>query len=176
MITLKEILVATDFSEPAEAAVNYGRYLAKSYGATLPIIHVIENMLAFYAPELGFAIAEVERNIEAAVQRDLDSTISRSPESSVNVRAIVKRAPNVAYAITEYAKAHAVDLIIVGTHGRGAVSRFLMGSVAERVVRTAPCPVLTVHAPEQDSTDTARDEPELEADLGATVINHGSYS
>ena len=62
-----------------------------------------------------------------------------------------------AHAITEYAKTNAIDLIIVGTHGRGAVSRFLMGSVAERVVRSAPCPVLTVHAHERDFVD-ARDD------------------
>jgi nucleotide-binding universal stress UspA family protein len=61
---------------------------------------------------------------------------------------------NVSNAITEYAKANAIDLIIVGTHGRGGVSRLLMGSVAERVVRTAPCPVLTVHARERDFIDS----------------------
>ena len=55
-----------------------------------------------------------------------------------------------AHAITEYAKEAAVDLIVLGTHGRGAVAHLLMGSVAERVVRTAPCPVLTVRHPEHE--------------------------
>ena len=78
MIALKQILVATDFSEPSEVAVNYGRDLARSYDATLHVIHVIENMPAFYGPEVGFALADVERNIEAAVRRDLDATIGTS--------------------------------------------------------------------------------------------------
>ena len=66
-------------------------------------------------------------------------------------------------AITEYAKNNAIDLIIVGTHGRGAIQRFLIGSVAERVMHTARCPVLTVRANErdfidsQDDTDAAED-------------------
>lgn len=167
MITLKNILVATDFSEPAEVATDYGQDLARSYGATLHVMHVIEDMLAMYAPELGFALPSIEHNIEAAVQKDLDSMSKRGDES---FRTVVIRAPNVSHAITQYAKANAIDLIIVGTHGRGAVSRFLMGSVAERVVRTAPCPVLTVHAHERDFIDTLeRAEDELASDLETTV-------
>ena len=170
MITLENILVATDFSEPAEVATDYGQDLARSYGATLHVMHVIEDMLALYAPELGFALPSIEQNIEAAVQRDLDSMNRRGGES---FRTVVTRASNVSYAITQYAKANAIDLIIVGTHGRGAVSRFLMGSVAERVVRTAPCPVLTVHAHERDFIDARRSEDgELVGDLEPTVINH----
>ena len=63
---------------------------------------------------------------------------------------VVETGTNIAEAIVEYAKANSIDLIVTGTHGRGAVQHFLMGSVAERVVRTAPCPVLTVHAHERD--------------------------
>jgi len=167
MISLKSILVATDFSEPAEVATDYGQDLARSYGATLHVMHVIEDMLARYAPELGFAVPAIEHNIEAAVQRDLDSMSRRRDES---FRTVVTRAPNVSRAITEYAHANAIDLIIVGTHGRGAVSRFLMGSVAERVVRTAPCPVLTVHAHERDLIDTpAHAEDDVASDLETTV-------
>jgi nucleotide-binding universal stress UspA family protein len=154
MITLKNILVATDFSEPAEVATDYGQDLARSYGATLHVMHVIEDMLALYAPELGFALPSIEQNIEAAVQRDLDSMQQHGGES---FRTVVTRSSNVSYAITQYAKANAIDLIVVGTHGRGAVSRFLMGSVAERVVRTAPCPVLTVHAHERDLIEAEED-------------------
>jgi universal stress protein A len=163
MIALKQILVATDFSEPSEVAVKYGQDLARSYGATLHVIHVIEDMLAFYGPDVGFALADVERNVEAAVQRDLDSTIARHSADRLNVVATVKRGSNVAHAITEYANANPIDLIIVGTHGRGAVSRFLIGSVAERVVRSAPCPVLTVRAHERDFVDVRGDHDGQEA-------------
>jgi nucleotide-binding universal stress UspA family protein len=153
MIVLKQILVATDFSEPSEGAINYGRDLSRAYNATLHVIHVIEDIPAFYGPTVGFPLAEVERNVEAAVQRDLDSTIAKHDDGTLNIVTAIGRGSNAAHAITEYAKTHAIDLIIVGTHGRGAVSRFLMGSVAERVVRSSPCPVLTVHAPERDVVD-----------------------
>jgi nucleotide-binding universal stress UspA family protein len=158
MIALKQILVATDFSEPSDVAVQYGQDLARAYGATLHVIHVIEDMLAFYGPDVGFALADVERHVEAAVQRDLDSTIARHSADRLNVVATVKRSSNVAHAITAYATANPIDLIIVGTHGRGAVSRLLIGSVAERVVRSAPCPVLTVRARERDFVDIRHDE------------------
>jgi nucleotide-binding universal stress UspA family protein len=173
VIRLRHLLVATDFSEPSGVAINYGRDLARSYGATLHVMHVIENMLAFYAPELGFAIADVERNIEAAVQRDLDSAMTILDDDSLKVRTIVTRGSNVANAITEYAKTHDIDLIIVGTHGRGAVSRFLMGSVAERVVRTAPCPVLTVHAHERELVYSHEvDDGQPANAIDTTLSNH----
>lgn len=169
MIALKHILVATDFSEPSAVAVDYGRDLATSYDVTLHVLHVIENMAALYAPELGFALADVERNIEAAVRSDLDAAIGTFEGDTSKVRAIVTRGSNVAHAITEYAKTNAIDLIIVGTHGRGAVSRFLMGSIAERVVRTAPCPVLTVHADERDFIEPRDDHT---ASLLQSTTNH----
>lgn len=173
MITLKQILVATDFSEPADVAVNYGRDLARAYDATLHVIHVIENMLAFYGPDIGFAMVDIERNIESAVQRDLDATIAKRDGGPLKVVTTVKRGSSVANAITEYAAANAIDLIIVGTHGRGAVSRFLMGSVAERLVRSAPCPVLTVRAHERDFVGVREDHDSQEASLvGSPVTNH----
>ena len=172
MIALKQILVATDFSEPAGVAVNYGRDLARAYDATLHVVHVIENMLAFYGPDIGFAVADLERNIEAGVRRDLDSTIATRDDDPLKVLAVVKHGSNVAHAITEYARTNAIDLIIVGTHGRGAVSRFLMGSVAERVVRTAPCPVLTVRARERNFIDLPdNDDAEAATGLEPTVTH-----
>ena len=93
MIALKQILVATDFSEPADVAVNYGRDLARAYDATLHVIHVIEDMLAFYGADIGFALADVERNVEAAVQRDLDSTIAKHEDDPLKVVATVNAGP-----------------------------------------------------------------------------------
>lgn len=154
MIALKNILVATDFSEPSAVALNYGRDLARSYDATLHVVHVIEDLLALHGPEIGFAYADVERNIEAAVRRDLDAAITPSDHETLDVRTTITHAPNVSRAIADYAKDNAIDLIIVGTHGRNGFHRFLIGSVAERVMRTAPCPVLTVRANERDFIDS----------------------
>lgn len=153
MIALKQILVATDFSEPAEVAVGYGCDLARAYDATLHVIHVIEHTLGVYGPDIEIGIAEIERNIEAGVQQDLASTIAKHEDRALKIVTTVKRGTNAAQVITEYAGANSIDLIIVGTHGRGAVSRFLIGSVAERVVRSAPCPVLTVRTHERDFVD-----------------------
>ena len=157
MIALKNILVATDFSEPSAVALNYGRDLARSYDATLHVVHVIEDLLALHGPEIGFAMSDVERNIEAAVRRDLDAAITPSDHETLDVRTMITRASNVSHSITEYAKYNAIDLIIVGTHGRNAFHRFLIGSVAERVMRTAPCPVLTVRAHERDFIEAPDD-------------------
>jgi len=119
MIALKNILVATDFSEPSAVALDYGRNLARSYDATLHVVHVIEESLALHGPEIGFAYADIQRNIEAAVRRDLDAALSADDRRTLNARTVITRAGNVSHAITEYAKNNAIDLIIVGTHGRG---------------------------------------------------------
>lgn len=152
MITLSQILVATDFSEPAKVAVDYGRDLGRAYGATLHVIHVIED-LAFYGAEIGAPLADIQRHIEAAAERDLAIEIPPLENDPMKVVTSVRRGARAAQVITDYARANAIDLIIVGTHGRSAVSRLLMGSVAERVVRSAPCPVLTVRAHERDFVD-----------------------
>ena len=150
MIALKNVLVATDFSEPSAVALDYGRDLARSYSATLHVIHVIENRLALHGPEIGFAYAEIERNIEAGVRRDLEAALTADDYQMLNARTVILRASNVSHSITGYAKDNAIDLIVVGTHGRGAIQRFLIGSVADRIMRTAPCPVLTVRTDERD--------------------------
>ena len=158
MIVLKNILVATDFSEPSAVALDYGRDLARSYDAALHVMHVIEDVPAVYGPEIGFAMADVERNIEAGVRRDLEAAIAPDERHTLDLRTTITRAANASHAITEYAKDHAIDLIIVGTHGRNAFHRFLIGSVAERVMRTAPCPVLTVRTHERDFIDARADD------------------
>lgn len=159
-MTLKNILVATDFSEPARAALEHGKDLARTSGATLHILHVIQEIPTYYGSEVGFAATKIEENIQIAAQRELDSTVGPE-ESGLAMKTATLRAPNVAHAINEYAAAHNVDLIIVGTHGRGAISRFLIGSVAERLVRSATRPVLTVHADESGFASHAdRTDPE----------------
>lgn len=150
MVVLKNILVATDFSEPSSVALAYGRDLARSYGATLHVLHVVEDMSIRYSTEMGFALPDMQKNFEKASQRDLDNLITADDRQTLKVVPVVETHMNVASGITGYAREHAIDLIIVGTHGRGAVKQLLMGSAAERVVRTAPCPVLAVRAHERD--------------------------
>lgn len=150
MVVLKNILVATDFGEASAVAMAYGRGMARSYDATLHVLHVVEDVMMRYTPEVSFAIPDLQRDLEKAARRDLDATISADDRQTLKVITAVETSFNVPGGITEYARQHAIDLIIVGTHGRGAVKQLLLGSAAERVVRTAPCPVLTVRTKERD--------------------------
>lgn len=150
MVVLKNILVATDFGEPSAVAMAYGRDLARSYGATLHVLHVVEDVMMRYSPEVGFAIPDLQRDLEKAARRDLDAAITDDDRRTLKVVGVVQTSFNVPGGVTEYAKNNAIDLIIVGTHGRGAVKQLLLGSAAEKVVRLAPCPVLTVRARERD--------------------------
>ena len=150
MLALKNILVATDFSEPSGVALAYGRDLARTYRARLHVLNVVENIMIRYSSEVGFALPDFQGDLEEAARKDLAALITDDDRKSLDVVATVETGVNMAEAIVEYAKNNAIDLIVAGTHGRGAVQHFLMGSVAERVVRTAPCPVLTVRAHERD--------------------------
>lgn len=150
MVAIKNILVATDFSEPSGVAMAYGRDLARNYNARLHVLHVVEDVMARYSSEAAFVAPSLQEDLEKAARTQLDARLTAEDRRQLNAVAVIATAVNISHAICEYAKANSIDLIVTGTHGRGAVKHFLMGSVAERVVRTAPCPVLTVHAHERD--------------------------
>ena len=143
MILLKQILVATDFSEASAAALAHGRALARSFGATLHVLHVMENL--FLRPVPGDPYA-----LKAATTTQLKDCLTADDRSSLHAIAALRTGDTPAEAIVEYAKRHRIDLVVMGTHGRAGMARLLLGSVAETVVRTATCPVLTVRHPEHD--------------------------
>lgn len=151
MIALNNILVATDFGEPAEAALRYGRALARNFGATLHVLHVVDDFFMRLGGDASVAVLpDLQRDAEAAAEKRLaDLVIDNDPNPLPTVATTVTSAAT-AFAIVQYAKDKRVDLIVLGTHGRGGMAHLVMGSVAERVVRTAPCPVLTVRHPEHD--------------------------
>ena len=152
MITLKRVLVATDFGEAADAALLYGRELARTFGASLDVLHVADNVFAHAVGVEGFVTTypAVQSDIEDAARAQLDRLVSDEDRATLGARAVLRVSATPAIEIVRYAKDAGADLIVIGTHGRGAVAHLLMGSVAERVVRTAPCPVLTVRHPEHD--------------------------
>ena len=152
MIALDHILVATDFSEPSDAALRYGRALARNFNATLHVVHVVGHVSsAVYGAE-GYvtSMPELQQEIEAAARRQLDGLVVDNDARPLPTRRVLMTANAPALAIVEYAAREHIDLIVTGTHGRGAVAHWLVGSVAERIVRTAPCPVLTVRHPEHE--------------------------
>ncbi len=152
MISLKKILVATDFGDAADAALAYGRELARVFNAQLDIVHVVENVLTrgFGAEGYVASYPELQQEVEDAADRQLTSLVSADERQLLHANTVLLKSNSPAFTIVGYAKDNDVDLIIMGTHGRGAIAHLLMGSVAERVVRTAPCPVLTVRHPEHE--------------------------
>jgi nucleotide-binding universal stress UspA family protein len=149
MIDLKNILVATDFSESAAVALTYGRGLARTFNARVHLVHMVEDVMMRYSPEVAFGAPGLQQNLEQNAWRHLRELITEDGRAFTIVP-VVQTCLNIPQAIVAYAEANAIDLIVTGTHGRGPIQHLLMGSVAERVVRTAPCPVLTVHARERD--------------------------
>jgi len=151
MIVLRNILVATDFSEASDAALMYGRDLARSYGSALHVLHITESLLVRFSTEAPIAyLPELQAQIEEEARRRIDALVSDEDRKTLNARSVVITSVGAADAIAQYAKDNRIDLIVMGTHGRRAFAHVLMGSVAERVVRIAPCPVLTVRHPERE--------------------------
>jgi nucleotide-binding universal stress UspA family protein len=151
MIRIQNVLVATDFSEPSEAALNYGRELARSFHATLHVLHVVDSIYAQYGGEAySVALPELQVEIENSGRKQLEGLLNDEDRTDLHAKPVLITALAKAAAIVDYARQNAIDLIVMGTHGGGAISHLLMGSVAERVVRTATCPVLTVHHPERE--------------------------
>jgi len=151
MIALKNILVATDFGEAADAALAYGREMARTFGSTLHVLNVADDVYVRLGGDAYVAVLpDLQKDLEVAAQKQLDALLIDNDPKPIPVKRAVLTSSATAAAIVQYARDRNIDLIIVGTHGRGAVAHLLMGSVAERVVRTAPCPVLTVRHPEHD--------------------------
>jgi nucleotide-binding universal stress UspA family protein len=140
MIVLKNILVATDFEPAADTALAYGRALATQFGARLHLLHVAEN--GFLRPT-----AMDPAVLKAAAARQLEERLTVDDRAALRAHAALEISDSPANAITAYANRTPIDLIVMGTHGRTGFIHVLMGSVAEHVVRTAPCPVLTVQHP-----------------------------
>ena len=152
MIALKKVLVATDFSDPSKAALVHGRELARSFGAQLVALHVVDNVMLRAVGGDGFVFVdpELQTNMETAAQKQLDELFNDEDRTLLRAQGVTVTSNAAAFAIVEYAKSHDVNLIVMGTHGRGVMAHLLLGSVAERVVRIAQCPVLTVRHPERE--------------------------
>lgn len=147
MISLKRILVPTDFSETSAKAVNYGLELCSKFGAELHLHHAYEVTPIMYG-EGGGAPSQSATGLKAAAVTSLEELQLKHADNVDVVRSVTEGKPFV--EIVRYAKEHNIDLIVIGTHGQGAISHLLIGSVAENVVRKAACPVLVVRDDEQD--------------------------
>lgn len=148
MIRLNKILVPTDFSEHSARAVRYGAELAAKFGAELHLLHCVEQTPILYGEGGAWISPETIVELQAAADQQLQDVPVDPSEGVTVVRKCVDGHPFV--EVIRYAKAEETDLIVIGTHGRGAIAHLLLGSVAEKVVRKAPCPVLTVRDQEHE--------------------------
>ncbi|MGZ3420311.1 MAG: universal stress protein [Polyangiales bacterium] len=143
MPSIHHILVATDFGEPAERALEYGLMLAKAFDAKVTLFH------AFYVPPITsgdgmYVPLPIDQWINDA-QKTLDAAVAKAKETWPRVEGVLAVGEPRAATLDEVS-AKKPDLVVIGTHGRRGLSRMFLGSVAERVVRTSPAPVLTIHA------------------------------
>ena len=153
------ILVPTDFSGPSDAALEYARVLAAKFGATLHLLHVLE--MSFVAGPLVGPFIDERPAVQARLFEDASIRLehrARTANAEFPVRSEIVGGTG-ARAIVDYARERGMDLIVMGTHGRTGMAHLLMGSVAERVVRSASCPVLTV-----------RDAPATASSLVETAV------
>ena len=140
------ILVPVDFSPHSELALRYATALASRLGASLEILHVVEDPIAprAWGSEIPIPdLSELQTNLIAEAERQLEQYRVITKGSDVRTVTTV-RMGQLAHTITTYAKAGTIDLIVMGTHGRSGLAHLLIGSVVERVVRQAACPVLTL--------------------------------
>jgi nucleotide-binding universal stress UspA family protein len=145
MLTLRKILVATDFSPPSDAALEYAIDLASRLGASVTLLHTYEIPM-YGVPDGTFvATPEMVGQIQSAGQKALDAALAKRKDRGPPLDARLRegRAWEMIHATAAEIGA---DLIVIGTHGRKGFARALLGSVAEKVIRTATVPVLAVHS------------------------------
>jgi universal stress protein A len=149
MAHIARILVPTDFSAASDAALTYARSLARQFGASINLVHVFEDPLAsgvFLGDGTVTMPLDLRESLERAAREQLairhGQHVGMLPLSSSDLLT----GPT-AKRIVEHAEETRADLIVMATHGRGGLSHLLLGSVAEKVVRTAKCPVLTAREP-----------------------------
>ncbi len=153
MISWHRILVPTDFSETSDAAVRHGVDLARAFNAGLILIYVGDKAAQDVATEFPLGLDDSM----VTAERERISTILNTADQAELHPEFVICSGSPATEIVRCADEREIDLIVMGTHGRGGVSHMLLGSVAEKVIRTAPCPVLVVRASAVASEATADD-------------------
>lgn len=146
MISIKKVLFPTDLSDAAAEAQLYACALAEQFGAELHILSVMQDM-AMVSPDPNMPWVIPASSLEE-IRLSLESALKAIPDAKwAEGRTIhrVLRSGTPFLEVVKYAEEQDIDVIVVGTHGRSGLTHMLLGSTAERIVRKAPCPVLTVH-------------------------------
>ena len=145
MVAIRQILVPTDFSDPANAALKYARTLAEEFNSHLHIFHVVPEPYVYpWGTEIStLPLADLMAQSQALATTRLAELIPKdqSPKGGLTTYTAIGTPVD---RILDYINDSKIDLVVMGTHGRGPVGHLLLGSVAERIVRRSPVPVLTV--------------------------------
>ncbi|MEI8244163.1 MAG: universal stress protein [bacterium] len=150
-VQVLRILCPVDFSDSSDHAMRYASALAETFGAELTLLHVVAPVMAALPGETALPdtmLANINELVDACRER-LEQIVGKLAASGLTVQhKVMNGVPFV--EIIRYARDAQTDLIVMGTHGRTGLGHLLIGSVAERVVRKSPCPVLTVKHPEHE--------------------------
>lgn len=149
MIQIKRLLAPTDFSESSKQALHYALEFARGFNTELHILNVVEPVV--YPAEMFSQVGmiDVESVLEKSSKEEMEIWLKDIPTDKRPITTAVEHGRPFA-EIIRYAQEHQIDLIILGTHGRSGLDHFLLGSTAEKVIRKAPCPVLTVRPQERE--------------------------
>ncbi len=145
---IRRILVPVDFSDNARKAVTYATAFAKQFGASLTFLHVVQVNYAY--GEFGaIDFTALEREMRTGAQKELDSLLEEARAAGLTAEALIQEG-SPAKVIADVARDLVADLLVISTHGYTGLKHVLMGSIAEHVVRYAPCPVLVVRLQEKE--------------------------
>ena len=151
---IRSILLPTDFSECASYALSYASGFARDAGASIICVHVIEPVV----PTVGYSgvteplpMADISDQLETSATRELPKIAQHEECAGLSVEEVIVHG-DAASEIVRVARERKVDLIVIASHGRTGLGRILFGSTAEQVVRHAPCPVLVVKPPQEESS------------------------
>ncbi len=152
--TFNKILSATDFSEDSNLAIAYAEEIARRFSGELIVLHVDQPLPpVMVSPDMGpvmdvGAMTRIAEEQRMLAQKELDKIVNRLRDSGLKARSLLK-VGSPFLEVIHTAQNEGADLIVMGTHGRTGLAHVLMGSVAERVVQKAPCPVLTIRHPDR---------------------------
>lgn len=146
-LAIKKVLVPIDFSDYSKNALKYAVNFAKSFGADMTLIYVVEPII--YPPDFSMgqiAIPTISTEWDDRAREELDKLAKTEIPAEVKVKTLIKTGKPFV-EIIETAAEEDIDIIIIAAHGHSAVEKILFGSTADKVVRKAPCPVLTIREP-----------------------------
>ena len=148
-IQVRLILVPVDFSDNAPAILEWSAYLAREHGSRLLLLHAYHLPVEFQQLEGAYLPPDFWSNVKAEAEQSLAGLARGLKERGLEVEELVREGYP-ASVIVDEAESQGADLIVIGTHGHTGLKHMLLGSIAERVVQKAPCPVLTVKASPED--------------------------